>query len=144
MGYRGFRFPEELHYDIGYHVWLRIEGELVAVGATDPAQAYAGEIIHMGIKKPGTRLERGAILATVESAKYMGPMRSPVAGTVVEVNEAVAKKPALVNGDAYGNWVVRLKPDKLSEELALLTPGKDAAEKYKPIVDEWGIQGSGG
>jgi glycine cleavage system H protein len=74
----------------------------------------------------------------------MGPMRSPVAGTVVEVNQAVAKKPALVNGDAYENWVVRLKPDKLPEELALLTPGKDAAEKYKPIVDEWGIQGSGG
>jgi glycine cleavage system H protein len=144
MDYRGFRFPEELHYDLGYHVWLRIEGELVAVGATDPAQAYAGEIIHMGIKKPGTRLDRGAILATVESAKYMGPMRSPVAGTVVEVNQAVAKKPALVNGDAYENWVVRLKPDKLPEELALLTPGKDAAEKYKPIVDEWGIQGSGG
>jgi len=142
--YRGFRFPEELHYDLGYHVWLRTEGELVAVGATGPAQAYAGEIIHMGIKKPGTHLERGAILATVESAKYMGPMRSPVAGTIVEVNQAVAKKPALVNGDPYGNWVARLKPDQLAAELALLTPGKDAAEKYKPIVDEWGVQGSGG
>src|SRR6266852_4505231 len=83
--YRGFRVPEDLHYDLGYHVWLRVEGDLVAVGATDPAQAYAGEIIHMGIKKAGTRVERGGILATIESAKFMGPMRSPVSGTVSAV-----------------------------------------------------------
>jgi len=141
--YRGVRIPEDLHYDLGYLVWLRAEGDLVAIGAPEPAQAYAGEIVHIGIKKVGTRVERGAILATVESAKFMGPLRSPVTGTVVEVNPDVAKRPALVNGDAYGNWVARLKPEKLAAELALLTPGKDAAEKYKPIVDEWGVQGSG-
>jgi glycine cleavage system H protein len=138
--YRGFRIPEDLQYDLGYHVWLRVEGDLVAVGATDPAQAYAGEIIHLGIKKVGTRVERGGILATVESAKFMGPMRSPVAGTVVAVNQEVAKKPALVNDDAYGHWVVRLKPEKLDAELALLTPGAAAGEKYQPIIDEWGIE----
>jgi len=138
--YKGLHIPEELHYDLGYHVWLRAEGELVAVGATDPAQAYAGEIIHIGIKKVGTRVERGGILATVESAKFMGPMRSPVSGSVVVVNQEVAKKPALVNGDAYGQWVVRLKPEKLASELAQLTPGTEAAEKYKPIIDEWGVE----
>jgi glycine cleavage system H protein len=142
--YRGFRIPEDLHYDIGYHVWLRTEGDLVAVGATDPAQAYAGEFVHIGIKKVGTRVERGAILATVESAKFMGPMRSPVTGTIIEVNQEVAKKPALVNSDAYANWVVRLKPEKLDAELALLTPGAQAVEKYKPIVDEWGIEAGRG
>jgi glycine cleavage system H protein len=138
--YRGFSFPEDLHYDVGYHVWLRAEGELVAVGATDPAQAYAGEIVHIGIKKLGTRVERGAILATVESAKFMGPMRSPVTGTIVEVNQEVAKKPALINDAAYTNWVARLKPEKLAEELTLLTPGAAAAEKYKPVIDEWDIE----
>ncbi len=142
--YKGFRIPEDLHYDVGYHVWLRAEGDLVAVGATDPAQAYAGEIVHIGIKKVGTRVERGGILATVESAKFMGPMRSPVTGTIVEVNQEVAKKPALVNADAYANWVARLKPEKLAAELALLTPGGEAAEKYKPVIDEWGIEGGQG
>jgi len=139
--YRGFRIPEDLHYDLGYHVWLRAEGDLVAIGATEPAQAYAGEIVHIGIKKVGTRVERGAILATVESAKFMGPMRSPVTGTIVEINQEVAKKPALVNADAYANWVVRLKPEKLDAELAQLTPGAEATEKYKPVIDEWGIEG---
>jgi glycine cleavage system H protein len=142
--YRGFRIPEDLHYDLGYHVWLRAEGDLVAIGATEPAQAYAGEIVHIGIKKVGTRVERGAILATVESAKFMGPMRSPVTGTIVEINQEVAKKPALVNADAYANWVVRLKPEKLAADLALLTPGAEATEKYKPVIDEWGIEGGEG
>ena len=142
--YRGFRIPEDLHYDLGYHVWLKVEGELVAIGATDPAQAYAGGIIHIGVKKAGTVVKRGGILATIESAKFMGPMRSPVAGTVEEVNAEVAKKPSLVNGDAYAHWVVRLRPENLEADLAQLTSGAEAVEGYKPIIDEWCIEGGKG
>src|SRR5260370_39636448 len=114
--YRGFRVPEDLHYDLGYHVWLRVEGDMVAVGATDPAQAYAGEIIHMGIKKAGTRVERGGILATIERAKFMGPMRAPVSGTGSAVNGEAPYKPAIPNGDAYANLQWRLKPERLRAE----------------------------
>lgn len=140
--YRGFRVPEELSYDLGYHVWVRMDGDLVVVGATDPAQASAGEIIHLSIKKPGTRLQRGAILATLESAKYMGPMRCPVTGTVEAVNAELARTPALVNRDAYLHWVAQIRPEKLGEELALLTPGAAAATQYEPIIDAWEIQKS--
>jgi glycine cleavage system H protein len=144
VDFRQLQIPEDLHYDVGYHVWLRTKVEIVAVGATDPAQAYAGEIVHIGIKKVGARVERGAILATIESAKFMGTMRSPVTGRIVEINQEVAKTPALINGDAYANWVARLKPEKLAVELALLTPGAEAAEKYQPIIDDWGIEGGQG
>jgi glycine cleavage system H protein len=137
--YRGFRIPEELAYDLAWHVWVRVEGDVVVVGATDPAQASAGEIIHLSVKKPGTRLQRGAILGTLESAKYMGPMRCPVTGTVEAVNPDLAKKPTLLNDDAYANWVARIRPEKLAEELAMLTAGAVAAVKYQPIIDDWGI-----
>ncbi len=137
--YRGFRIPEDVEYDIANHVWLRVDGDLVVLGATSPAAGYAGDIINITIKKPGTHVDRGAIVATVESAKFMGPMRSPVTGTVVEINDAVKKKATLVNEDPYANWVVRIRPDKLAEERGLLTPGAEAAEKYKPIIDDWGI-----
>lgn len=137
--YRGFQIPEDLAYDLGYHVWVRLDGDLVVVGATDPAQASAGEIIHLSIKKPGLRLQRGAILATLESAKYMGPMRCPVTGTIDSVNTDLAKQPTLVNQDAYQHWVARIRPEKLAEELALLTPGADAAARYGPVIDAWGV-----
>ncbi len=137
--YKGFRIPEDLAYDLGYHVWARMDGELVVVGATDPAQASAGEIIHLSVKKPGTRLARGAILATLESAKYMGPMRCPVTGTVEAVNPDLTGTPTLVNRDAYQHWVAKIRPEKPAEELALLTPGAAAAAQYGPIIDKWGI-----
>lgn len=140
--YRGFQIPGDLLYDLDYHVWLKVDGGHVLVGATDPAQAYAGEIIHITIKKPGTPLQRGGILATVESAKYMGPMRCPVTGTVVEVHEEVSRRPTLINSDPYGSWVARVEPHKLSEELELLVPGPAAAERYRAVIDEWGIQAS--
>ena len=139
-GYKGCRIPEDLYYDLEYHVWVRVDGDIAIVGATDPAQAYAGEIIYIKIKEKGTQIDRGGILATVESAKYMGPMRSPVSGTIIEVNQEVASNPTLINQDAYTNWVVQLWSEKLSEELKLLTPGSEAAERYRSIIDEWGIE----
>ncbi len=138
--YRGFRIPDDRYYDLDYHVWALPDGDTVLVGATDPAQAYAGEIIHITVKKVGTALKRGAILATVESAKYMGPMRCPVSGTVTEVNAEATRTPTRINADAYGTWVARVKPDQLDADLPLLTPGAAAGEKYQSIIDAWGIE----
>lgn len=112
---------------------------MAIVGATEPAQAYAGEVIFIKAKEVGTKIERGAILATIESAKFMGPMRAPLSGTVAEVNREVLSTPSMLNKDSYANWVVKLAADKLEQETKLLMSGKDAAEKYKPIIDEWGI-----
>ena len=52
----------------------------------------------------------------------------------------VISKPALMNSDSYANWVVKLAVEKLDEELKFLIGGKEAAEKYKPIIDEWGVE----
>ncbi|MCS7118164.1 MAG: glycine cleavage system protein H [Thaumarchaeota archaeon] len=138
--YKGCKIPEDLYYDLEYHVWVKVDGEIAFIGATDPAQAYAGEIIYLKVKGRGTKVPRGGILATVESAKYMGPMRSPLSGVVVETNGEVVSNPSLVNRDPYASWVVCLKPDNLDGEIGLLTKGKEASERYKKIIDEWGIQ----
>lgn len=138
--YKGCRIPEDLYYDLEFHVWVKVDGEIAVMGATDPAQAYAGEIIYLKVKPKGTRVQRGGIVATVESAKYMGPMRSPLSGVILEANEEVTSNPALVNEDPYTNWVVCLKPEALDKEIGLLVKGSEAAERYKRIIDEWGIQ----
>lgn len=140
MSYKGFRIPEDLLYDLQFNVWVKVEGQIATVGATEPAQAYAGEVIFLKAKDVGIKVVRGAILATIESAKFMGPMRAPLSGTVSEVNKAVLATPSLMNQDSYANWVVRLSVDNLAEELKLLTTGKEAPEKYKAIIDEWGIE----
>jgi len=138
--YKGCIFPEGLLYDLEYHVWVKFEGGVAVVGATAPGQAYAGEIIFIKIKDKGTTLERGAIAATVESAKYMGPMRTPLSGTITEVNEEVKNQPSLVNHAPYDNWVFKISPTKLDSERGLLLDTRSASEKYRSIIDEWGIQ----
>ena len=140
MSYKGYRIPGDLLYDMEYNVWVKVDGQTAAVGATEPAQAYAGEVIFIKAKPVGTKVERGAIIATIESAKFMGPMRAPLSGTVAEVNGAVLAQPSLVNADSYANWVVKLTAEKLGDELRLLTNGSEAAEKYKSIIDGWGIE----
>ena len=138
--YKGYRIPADLLYDLEYNVWVKVDGQTATVGATEPAQAYAGEVIFIKAKPAGTRVERGAILATIESAKFMGPMRAPLSGTVAEVNEGVISNPSLVNSDPYANWVVRLSAERLGDELKLLIGGTDALERYKAVIDEWGIE----
>jgi len=99
--YKGCKIPEELYYDLEYHVWVKIENDIAIVGATDPAQAYAGELLNIKIKDVGTKLKRGDIAAIVESAKYMGPMRSPISGSIIEINQNVSDDPTLINSDPY-------------------------------------------
>jgi len=138
--YKGCRVPEDLLYDLSYNVWTKLDGEVATVGVTEPAQSYSGEVIFIKVKPVGTKIERGAILGTIESAKFMGPLRAPLSGTVIEINADVIAKPSLINRDAYVNWVVKMVPEKLDGELKLLLAGKEASEKYKPIIDEWGIE----
>ncbi len=137
--YKGCLIPEELLYDLDYHVWIKIEIGIAILGATDPAQAYAGELINIKIKEVGTKLKRGDIVAIVESAKFMGPMRTPISGLIIEVNKNVSEVPTLINNDPYENWVLKLKPENLEEELKFLVKGSEAFEKYKPIIDKWGV-----
>ncbi|MEM0322004.1 MAG: glycine cleavage system protein H, partial [Thermoprotei archaeon] len=127
MEYKGCVFPDGLLYDVDYHVWVRLENGLAVVGATSPGQAYAGEIIFIKVKDKGTTLERGAIAATLESAKYMGPMRTPLSGTITHVNEDVKNQPTLINQAPYESWVFKLAPTKLEAERALLLDSQTAA-----------------
>ena len=45
----------------------------------------------------------------MESVKAASDLYSPVSGTVVEINEALEDNPALINQDAYENWIIKVK-----------------------------------
>ena len=93
------------------HEWLRIEGELGTVGVTTFAQGELGDIVFVELPEIGTEVEKGAEIAVVESVKAASEVYAPVSGEVVEINEAIAANPALVNEDAMGEgWflVIRL------------------------------------
>ena len=117
--------PTDLQYTAS-HEWVRRETDgSVTVGITDHAQAALGDLVYVDLPAVGRTLAAGEACAVVESVKAASDVYSPVAGTVIAVNEALAKAPELINQDPYGaGWIMRLKPSGPLAAAALL--GADA------------------
>ena len=92
------------------HEWLRIEGDVATIGVTDYAQSQLGDVVFVELPKVGRQLKKAEAAAVVESVKAASDVYAPISGEVLEVNDAVAAEPALVNSDAGGKaWFFKLK-----------------------------------
>ncbi|KRG80352.1 glycine cleavage system protein H [Stenotrophomonas daejeonensis] len=104
------------------HEWARAEGNgRVTIGISDHAQGLLGDLVYVELPGVGDTVQAGNAAAVVESVKAASDVYSPVSGTVVEVNEALADKPETINEDAYGEgwlFVVELsEPEQLNDLL---------------------------
>ncbi|WP_448576512.1 glycine cleavage system protein H [Thermomicrobium sp.] len=135
--YRGCVIPLDLLYDVEHDVWVRWEGELATLGMTDPAQTRAGKLVAIRFRRPGTIVERGRALATIESGKWVGPFPAPFRCELLETNQAAFERDILIaNRDPYGEgWLVRVRP-LAPEELARLITGEEAFTRYRARIDE--------
>src|SRR6266481_4655631 len=98
------------------HEWLRIDGDVATIGVTDYAQSQLGDVVFVELPKVGRSLKKAEAAAVVESVKAASDVYAPISGEVLEVNEALAKEPALVNSDAAGKaWFFKLKIKDRSE-----------------------------
>lgn len=128
-----FYLPDDLYYHPADLLWVKLEHNLARVGLNDLSQASAGEIRHVRLMPPGKVRAQGKNFGTIEAGKYVGPLRMPLTGTVVEINEAVMLEPALINRHPYGEgWLVMVEPSQLASELEGLVHG----EAIQPWLDE--------
>jgi glycine cleavage system H protein len=95
------------------HEWLRLEGDGIAtVGITDHAQSALGDIVFVQLPDVGAHFDAGDEAGVIESVKAAGDLKMPLAGTVVEVNDALNDAPATVNEDPLGaGWFIRVRLD---------------------------------
>jgi glycine cleavage system H protein len=92
------------------HEWLQVVDGIATVGITTHAVEQLGDLVYVELPKVGATLGKGAAAATVESVKAASEVYAPLAGEVLEVNEAIAEDPAMVNADPEGKaWFFRLK-----------------------------------
>jgi glycine cleavage system H protein len=130
-------FPLDLYYRVEENTWLRVNDDgTITVGMTDVAQSLAGSILHATPQKVGRTRKKGKPIAIVESSKWVGPVKSPVTGEIIESNDAVKKDPGLINKSPYkAGWIVKMKPENLNAELADMVTGQAAVDAYKNKIE---------
>jgi glycine cleavage system H protein len=103
------------------HEWIRVDGDTATVGISDHAQQALGDIVFAEVPEAGKKLAKGGEAAVVESVKAASDVYAPVAGEVVEGNQAIADDPSLINTDPEGEgWFFKLRLDNPGEVEGLM------------------------
>jgi len=132
MTCNGCEFRPDLYYDKDFQIWIsREEDDTLRVGMTDISQHVAGRIMHIRVRKPGTRRPPGKPVATIESAKWAGPVPNFIDCKIKEGNLQVLNDPKLLNIDPYGSWIASVTLEQPVEEaLAEFLTGEEARVGY--------------
>lgn len=121
--------PENLRYTKD-HEWISLEGNIATIGITDFAQSELGDIVFVEIETVGKSMQAETVFGSVEAVKTVSDLFLPIAGTINEVNPALADSPELVNSDPYGaGWMIKMTVDNVADVEQLM----DAAA-YKSVV----------
>jgi glycine cleavage system H protein len=106
------------------HEWIRVDGNNATVGISNHAQEQLGDIVFAETPQAGRSLRKGEEAAVVESVKAASDVYSPISGTVIEGNPALADDPAIVNRDPEGEgWFFKLKLSEPGELDGLMEEG---------------------
>ena len=111
------------------HEWARKEGDLITCGITDHAQDSLSDVVYVELPEVGSSLNRGEVFGVVESVKAASDLYMPMSGEIVEINEALADEPEVINSDPYeAGWMIKIKPSNPGEWDSLLS-----TEEYDQI-----------
>lgn len=141
MDVDGCPLPDDRRYDLEHDVWAKADdaGEVVTVGMMAPLASFAGKFVAVTFRALDGPQPVARSVATVESFRFTGAVRIPVAGTVVERNPRLPARPKLLNDAPYDDgWVVRIRP---SDPLAwgLLSSASQVAEPLRGKIREMRI-----
>ena len=130
--------PDSLSYHVDFNVWIqKNEDGTLDLGMTDIAQSMAGNIIHCRPKKVGKSVKAGKSVATVESGKWVGPVKTPLSGEIIASNTEVESDATILNKSPYKHgWIVKIKPSNLDVEKGDLVSGAVAIEGFKSYMSE--------
>lgn len=124
-------FPEDVRYT-REHEWAKEQGGVITVGITGYATEQLGDVVFVELPEVGKKLDQGKTFGVVEAVKTVSDLYAPIAGEVVEVNNALADDPAAVNREPYGaGWMVKIRPADPKALAALLS-----SADYAKVVEE--------
>jgi glycine cleavage system H protein len=112
------------------HEWVSLEGDVATVGITHFAQKELGDIVYVEVETLDQTLEKDEVFGTVEAVKTVSDLFLPLAGEIIEFNDALESKPETVNSDPYGaGWMIKIKVADAADFDSLLS-----SEAYKELI----------
>ena len=98
------------------HEWLRVDGDVVIVGITSHAAEQLGDVVFVELPEAETQVAKGDDIVVIESVKAASDIAAPLDGEIVEVNDALADNPGLVNEDPLERaWFFKMKVEDLAQ-----------------------------
>lgn len=121
--------PNDLRYT-KEHEWVRLDGDIATIGITDYAQGELGDIVFIEVDTVDETVAADEVFGTIEAVKTVSDMFAPLAGEVIEFNEALEDAPESVNSDPYGEgWIIKMRVENPDDVEGLLS-----AEAYAELV----------
>jgi len=112
------------------HEWVLLEGEIATVGITDFAQKELGDIVYVEVETLDQTLAKDEVFGTVEAVKTVSDLFLPLAGEIIEFNDALESSPEVVNSDPYGaGWMIKVKVSNVAAFDELLS-----SEAYSALI----------
>lgn len=138
----GYELASDRRYDPDTSLWVQELDGRSRVGFDPLGAETAGDIVAVSFVPVGSRVPRGEPLATVEAAKFVGPLVSPVGGTVSATNDEVQAAPGSVNVDPLGTWLVELEDVDGADLERLLSGEEDVAAWFQGAVERFRREGA--
>lgn len=139
----GFGVALDRAYDGNGHFWVSMVAPGRArVGMDALGVETSGTIAQLAFLPVGEHLKRGESFGSLEAAKFVGPLTSPLSGTVVATNAAVVGDPALVERDPYGaGWLVEIDIADPGELTDLVSGAQEIRVWFEAEVEDYRLKG---
>ena len=113
------------------HEWVKVEGDLAVLGITEYAQQELGEVVFVELPQVGEVFDSRDEIGSIESVKAVAEVYTPVAGEVIEVNQAIVDDPDVLNEDPHGEgWLVKVRYSSAGDLEGLMN-----AEQYASYTE---------
>jgi glycine cleavage system H protein len=133
----GCALPEDRLYDFENDVWWaeEVERGTARVGVLATLAAFAGPFRTFSFRPVEGTIGRGRSVATVESFRYTGAVRLPVDAVLIERNDALVRRPRLLNDAPYGDgWVVRVRAVHPEDPVRTLETASAISSRLKERI----------
>jgi glycine cleavage system H protein len=139
----GFGVALDRAYDPAGHFWVSMVGsDRARIGMDALGVETSGTIAQLAFLGVGENLKRGEAFGSLEAAKFVGPLTSPLSGTVTATNDAVLADPSLVERDPYGaGWLVELDLAEPSELGGFISGANTIPGWFAAEVEEYRLKG---